>query len=832
MSVFVTKALQQVWCSPEMDYQRIFHPARLTSHGGVLRSLPILFNYVDLPTLTERYHVFQMGNRLPSEMGIETDLHNKWVSLEEVINQEQMQLDVYTDMGVFLPAKDVYLMRLNRSNFIMAIRERGNLFGEREAAIFIRSYTNAWFSSPEAQSLEDRTFIKSVEVRTTADAAALVNLFQDYSRRAGIVRVTKNGIVSELGGVAQIAIGTHIDLFYDGAVKWTVTLPIADLKMFNSELDETEKYIIHPPKSLTGAKQIHYHDDVDFYVVTGNGTTRRGLFLHSNVKESQRMLTHNDYAIRVGHVNSLCAELGTSPENCAVVMYIRKGRRDRELSYERHFIHELYKLPDAEIIDILAEEKASIEYWTARCLENSYYTKLMRSGIKLVTEDDALKAFGYGGCTVEAMQNPIPVRGGATLDRPLGFRTHALVTTYDRTTGLSDMRYVGPASTIDTQGIEEGTIDFRLASTEHRRKVYHQIESFDLANHLSFTAYKAPKLNGVRDGEWENVTLSTDYAYEDGRFKWLIELPLYEVMVVPGDYSDLFTKVIDYPAETLIDLAEFHNVDGSYIPTAEIRVIANNRLLCNEVDYIVRNGKLQICNYDIGKQTAVNVKIARVGCESDRPRIEEGYIFNNTLSRNSRYDLHGSSVKTVVMGKDLLAYNELEFAETGGTSTLLENGLPYEMSYYRGPIYGAAWWKVSDLRDDWDKTFTAIEDYLTARLNEVPDEEIPAITEPYYLFSPMMHNIITDLANGTLNLGEGPFLDAAVKQVCEGYEYLLPYEPLLNPRYDGRLIDVTPHAYEDLQLLTEDEFYFINRVNAIYMNGELMLNQFVGVSNE
>lgn len=831
MSVFVTKALQQVWCSPEMDYQRIYSMGRLTRSGGILRNIAILFDYVDMPTLDERYHVFQLGNRTTSGMGITSTIGKEWVSLLDIINADRLELDVYTDIGTILPAKDVFMCRIDDTNLVVAIRDNGNLFGERTEGVFLRSYRNAWFSTVDARDLTDTVHMVSVEVKTIGDAADLINQYLYYSRLRGIVRVTIDGIIGELTSVANVPIGSHVDMLYDASVHWTTTLPVSDLKMYHSNLDEVEKYIIHPAKGLTGASSILYHDDVDFFVVTGNGVNRRGLFLHSNVASAQRMITHNDFALRVGHVNALCLELGAAPEDCAVQMVIRKSGIERTLSYERHFIHELYKLPDNDIIEILAEERATIQYWTAACLECSYYTKIMRSGLTQVTEDDALKAFGYGGCTVETMQSPIRLTDSATDSRPVGYRGEVVIIANSRSTGESSIQYLTPSSIIDGQQWPNGVVDFRLASVAHRRKVYHNIEVIDLPSHLSFTAYRAVKEGGVRTGEWFPATEGADYAYEAGRFKWLIDLPLYDVVVVPGDYSDLISVTVDYPAETLIDLTMTHSVDGQYIPTAEIHVVAGKKLLTPDVDFIVHDGKLHITNLEIGRRTAVPVKIARLGCQSDTPRIERGFVMDGLLSHNNHYDLHGSSVKSVTCGDTLIAHDEQVFAESGGSSSILVDGQPYRMAYYRGPIQGVDWWKVEDLRADWDETFGALEDYLTGIMEEQDIDDVVTITRPLLTFSPFMHTIVNDLSNGSLNFGTGRLTDELIVQLVERYVHLLDYDPVNSVMYDNRFIDVLPIANANMVDLTEDQLYLLHRLNDLYLGGVLNFNAYIGVYN-
>lgn len=832
MSVFVTKALNSIWCSPEMDYQRIYCPGRLTSAGGMLRSMTVLFSHVFMPTVSDRYHVFQLGNRTTVEMGISKTIGGDWVNLVDIINEEQMLFDVYTDVGKLVHAKDVFISRLDRTNIIIAIKDSNRLPDIRTEAIYLRTYSNAWAASTANNHPGTRTFMDSRVIKTVADAADLTNLYQDYSRNAGRVRLTIDGVIRDLPPMGSIEIGSSVDMFHEVSINWNLIIPVNTLKIFESTLDNTEKYIIHPSKDLFNTRQIHYHDDIDFYVVTGNGVNRRGLLLHSNVKESQRMLTHSDYAIRVSHVRSLADKLGVPTEMCAIQMVIRHGGAERELSLERHFIHELYKLDDETIIDILAEETASIQYWTAVCLENSYYTQLMRSGLSLVEEDHCLKAFGYGGCTTAVMQSPIKLSASSAVERPLGFQGEVLATLNDRTTGKSQMLYIPASRTVNGQIYANNVIDFRLGALRHRRKVYHQIAAFDLPTDMSFTAYRAVKENGVATGAWEDVTRTTDYAYENGRFKWLIELPLYEVMVVPGDYTNLVTKVVPYLAETEIDLREGFSVRDRYIPTAEIRVIADGMLLTYGVDYYVSGGMLHVTNLEACSGTDTLVQIAQIGCSSDRPKTEHGFVYGDTLSNDGFYDLHDGSVKSVTSGGSLIAHTEQSFFEAGTTNTALKNGAPYEIIYYRGPIAGVAWWKVSDLRDDWDETFGALEDFLTSRLTSKGNDTIESIEDVHELFSPFMHRIINDLAAGTLSLGEGPFLDDSIRRIAEGYTDLLRYEPLLRDTYDDRFIYVAPMANVNMVDLTLDERYVIERINELYLDGKLNFTSYIGVSND
>jgi hypothetical protein len=95
-----------------------------------------------------------------------------------------------------------------------------------------------------------------------------------------------------------------------------------------------------------------------------------------------------------------------------------------------------------------------------------------------------------------------------------------------------------------------------------------------------------------------------------------------------------------------------------------------------------------------------------------------------------------------------------------------------------------------------------------------------------------MHRIVNDIHTGKTVLGEGPYLDDMVRRVVGEYEYLLAYEPLLSSLYDARYMYVAPIANTVRIDVNRDELYFLERVNAIYLNSGLTFTSFIGVTNE
>ena len=142
----VQHALANVWCSPEQDRQSAFKPARLTKSMGTYRSIKVNFEDIHLPNITDRFYVYQIGQIDPDLINL-IEVRNTWIPISRLCRDYNLLVDIYTVDGIQYPRFETWILITRNKNVIIAVKEQYtiNLLSTKD--IYIRFYTNAYFSS-------------------------------------------------------------------------------------------------------------------------------------------------------------------------------------------------------------------------------------------------------------------------------------------------------------------------------------------------------------------------------------------------------------------------------------------------------------------------------------------------------------------------------------------------------------------------------------------------------------------------------------------------------------------------------------------------------------
>ena len=70
MKYLTAYAASNVWCNPTLDNRSIFEPARICSPKGVIGSLRHDLRTIDLPTASDTYYVYRIGQISPTLLGL------------------------------------------------------------------------------------------------------------------------------------------------------------------------------------------------------------------------------------------------------------------------------------------------------------------------------------------------------------------------------------------------------------------------------------------------------------------------------------------------------------------------------------------------------------------------------------------------------------------------------------------------------------------------------------------------------------------------------------------------------------------------------------------
>jgi hypothetical protein len=289
----VDHALKTVWCAPLQDTQMIVKPVRLTPYGGVWNQFNIFWRVQPLPHKNGRFHVFQIGQLHPALMGL-FPVGSTWINLATVCNQENLIVDIYADSGGQMPRHRCWYIVTEDKNLLIAVEEQTRVpidFNYTE--LYFRFYSNAYFNTTEADAAADFIEVVGGNPNTTEEILALQHQFNVARNRAtGFTYAFVNGNYVSAINLFTVKPGDVVEYVYDGSIYRTEEFKIQSLPVFESELDNKYKYLIHPPKAQS--RGIDYHDDLDVFLVKKAAGGDIGLFYHRNVVESVRMVTHHD----------------------------------------------------------------------------------------------------------------------------------------------------------------------------------------------------------------------------------------------------------------------------------------------------------------------------------------------------------------------------------------------------------------------------------------------------------------------------------------------------------------------------------------------------------
>lgn len=848
--VLEQRARLHISAEPAVDRQVVLKPAKISRQNGARGSVRVILENIHLPTLIDEYHVYQIGQLNPVIFGIELAVPNTWTTLESIANSENMQIDVYSNDGVVYPKSLVYAMVTENDNMIIAVLNTPKVFDLRTNPVYIRFYSNAFEASEMAVDIDVMVYSESRVIKSNSDIAAILNVYLTYSAKVGLTRVYWNGYLSDLPGMGQVSVGDTLEVVYDASIYKVLEFPVSDLTVYDSTLDGVSKYLIHPnkdeltyfnPETGTDELAMFYRDDIDAYLVSRTSGAMRGVYMHHNVEQSMRMVTHADYGIPAELVAQYTAYLAVPGADTVIRMYFRHDGHNEFLTSNANFTKELYKLNDDDIVKAMTSAVTSIGVWHADTLESTRYSELMRSRSADITSAMALDAFGYHAAAELIMDAPVRVYGqGENVVAPVGYSGAVLNTLHDFEYLRKPLitRYTNGSIQTQVSGIRTGSSDYRISTLANRGNVYLNERYVAIPEHLGFNCYKAIKQDGLRTGDWEDVTGTADYDYSDGGFTWAIDMALYSVAIVPGDWTDINTVTVlageavskQWPVPDQL-------MDGVETPTAENIYVYGNHVMIPGIDYIrtadgwVVTNKVLVNNTD-----PVLVTIMKLGMVSNTPRSEFGFIKYNTVSYNGRYDIvDGVSIRANISGR-LLSKRDLNFVEgrkarpvIGIPYTEVKEGMPYELQYYRGPIDGIKWSDLLAKRTEEEIRIADISAYVEARIPE-PVQPNPVFIERLYnLYSPFINAITLDLANQVLAIPPERITNEEMGVLLADYLYLLPYDPVLSPRYNSDFIAVHPTAVDAVTYVATNEYVFIQQAIDHWLSGEISLTNFIGI---
>lgn len=837
MTDFLIKhAIDNCWCNPSQDAHMILKPARLTAFGGAVRSWKSLWTSFNLPDNTNRYHIYSVGQIHPLLINLFA-LSNQWKKVSESNMQTNTVTEIYTQKGIRIPVGTAYYIFTEESSLLFAIPRDSKLNWEFNAEeIYIRFYDNAYFESNRNTSAG--IFVATKKITSTQDILDIQNLYNQKNALAGKVFCFINGYRRNNISLLNTAVGDIVEFYQDPSVHATYSFTVSDLDTFDSVLDLKRKYLLHPDNNL--GDNIYYQDDLDIYILNADQT--KGVYYHKNNVDNLRMVTHKDYSVSQSVVSSYLNQHSDifDVNTAKIEVNIRKSGYQRPLVDEHRRIKELYRLPAQDIYDAMIGVDSTLDVWRADSLENSNYTKLMRSTFSNVTRELVKDSYGYNAI-VKIAANPVlktQVFSGQTVGlMPFKYLSNATVYEYDTNGVYLDKHYHANGEIYNCFNNNAGYLMVIHGTGGDTLDEYYNVQTVALDQNYDYRFYSAVKDDVHPNTVWTDVTGSGQYLIQNNTLTWL-NMTTHDVLVRSNKKHLSKSFFMDPMAGTLVfNLSHIQDVDGvptdsiMQIPMGELKVFLNGRPLVRGLDYHVKFPVVTIVNkeYTINANTTQQrIDYIFTGlCNSNlefTTYAESGFIKNGYLSIDSRFNVRNDKANYITANGRLYTVDDLDFVEDSHEFVFNSalNGKPYCIEDAIVPIKSITSVDTYEFKQLSTVVDNAVSDYLTAKMPTPVIPELNPILSYYKLYSPFINKVTFALLDGTINGADISvfYNDDRLRELVAPFLYLLDMDPIhVDNRPDLNYCIIHPHMLPNVINLNIYQYKFITRVVNLYGNG-------------
>lgn len=854
MDFLLDHALTNVWCSPDQDKQHVFIPARLSSSRGEIVSYRVMMRVLSMPNKTDVFHIFQIGHLFPKLIGLlqlNNCLQDEWIPITNILNELNIVVMMYNDLGVEVPKKDIWYRYTKESNLILAVRQNNKVnidYGNEN--LYFRVYSNAYFRKRNTDKINE--FIKHhyVVVNNLMDISNMQQTIESYKTYTGHTFITINGVLHDSLTMLNAKLGDTIEVFHDTSIKRIVMFKIQDLDMFESDVDKIRKFLLTYDVPNSEVQRIEYYDDTEMYLF--NETMKKAHYLHKTAK-TMKMVSHRDYSVSVESVYRTANGIKeTTVNDCYIKLYIRDAGYDRPLVFENNRLHELYKLPYVRRKEAMLSIK-SLDRWNVKNLEACDYIKLMQSNPLDLTRARIENAYGYNAISKLLGDTPNKVKieqERKYIDVPRGLMTRSTAYEYDENGLLLEYHNHEAGTRYYCQNKDTMLVEMISGLGTHKPDVIFGIDNIPLPTHYNYRVYYSHTEDGISIEDWKDITGTDYYVVENNTLKWNNK-DSYQLIMVRID-SAFLTYELSLKSHDQVfyfTLSEIENRDGKDdhyrlpVMLGELDIFLNRRLLLEGLDYhvdektkmVIITNKRYIVGDPLLTEQRVTVRFTGFSNKDGTRDYHEdfGFIDYGVMSHNNVFNIRDDRVLKIVYDGRLMTREDVIFSEEDGTARMFDskNGKPYQIRDIVVPLRNLSDKDTYTFRDQSKKIDKEVSDYLSLYLPEPKKEGISVIEERHLLYSPFIAKIIADLATDDfpIDLSKVTLSDNDIKKVLEEYEYWLQYDPIKNDEIDKRYIHIHPHNHYGAVSLDLFKYRFIKRVIDLYAVGKVELSPFVSL---
>lgn len=447
MNSFVLNTIvKDCWNATGKYFSATVRPTRVSKAGGSLHAARIARRFVNPPKtdiLEPFFHYYQVGDIEPYLFSVNKFAKNEWVSVEKLMTDNEIFINIGLDNGIMLSPKDCWLKRAGIDrNYILAVYVnpmfnygwRNNFFLRQEededlilteeglpielfssdvekikndlseATLIMHFYTNPAYFTGLGRQGSPKVVKYTTNNPTTASAAlSFLNQFADNIYTGWVLF---NGMVSTLAyakahatDLAQRETAVYVDKTIEKKMWFRLsTTPVHYLSEgagFTLRLGETGFYRL---------------DDISLFIGTGTGSGFKGLNLDSSLEKFTYQISPLEIGIdarAIGLLRSQTNELDNL-SNLYIYAVIRKNPKRTEKTYGLNAgrLELLNGLSLAERYKIFNGDYPALNHWKIDNFKHHPILQLTQSRVEDITDKMVVEGYGYSG--VNRLFNPYP----------------------------------------------------------------------------------------------------------------------------------------------------------------------------------------------------------------------------------------------------------------------------------------------------------------------------------------------------------------------------------------------------------------------------------------
>lgn len=589
-------AIDNVWCNLGQDRQFQYQLRQITPKYGTRRYYVVDGDRYDLPFENERdwFHVYQIGQVVPSHLAL-PKTYNKWMSLEELANGHNMLGEIYVDTGIQYSRANTWVLLTHNQNLLVCVKLLPLFPDLDENRPYIHFYQNAFFQSKRSKA--SANFIEARSLRPTTTAALRQFQIQLQDRLAqvpgGIPMCWVNGRLVHEISLVTAGVGDYCEWVLDTSIYRVTEYELSGTPTFTSTLDQSNKYLLHMTKDLA-VNTIQFHDDLGVALIRRTDNNRyTGVHYHHNDGKWMRQLTHRDWSIPVGKVQSLIAshpedprhpsnpqvwpsELWRTSDRMFMRIHHRHSGYDRPVVAEASRIQELYRLKDEDIIRAMTGAD-SVPVWHAANLEKTAYVRFMSAApsvIYPITFGDPAKnslgkkeaqkfagdVFGYHESAHILADNPAKVKQEQNFrvaDLAYVYWQNATVFEFDSNGVLLEWHYHTGGSRYYVRNQAAAWVEAITGVGSTDLQGSYGVAPVEITGNYGFRVYVNPVWGGDPTGAWQDIT-NLENRHEWGFLDETGDTPVWRWTADATKWQGLVRKADRF----FMDVRRFNKTDG------------------------------------------------------------------------------------------------------------------------------------------------------------------------------------------------------------------------------------------------------------------------------